>query len=212
MVWIISGCTESFEPSSKVRFFIKPSWISPDIDYPPQGEYIELIALDSFPHIYGPCQIEFKVNQYLSHKINSGDKALNEYAVKLPVGKYSVWGNGGEFHNFTTGVIPYHIPRQEVEITDSTRFIILTLEPVCGMIIIADQHEEIGRCIITYESDTIPLKQIDNLYYIYFRHMHDPRVIVNFLDGNSYTIRFGIFKEGYINQIYSSDLKLSGNR
>jgi len=212
LVWIISGCTEDFEPSSKVRFFIKPSWLSPDLKYPLQNEYIKLISLDSFPHIYAPGRLTFKIDEYFSHTVNSDDKALNEYAVKLPVGIYSVSGSGGNFfHEFWTGEILYSIPRQEVEITDSTRFISLFMRPVCGMILVVDQQDEIERCIITHESDTVLFEQIENLYYIYFRHMHEPRFIVNFVDGNNHTIRLGAFEEGYINQIYSSDLKLINN-
>jgi hypothetical protein len=83
------------------------------------------------------------------------------------------------------------------------------LEPVCGMIIIIDQLDEIAKCIITHESDTVRFEHVENLYYIYFRHKHEPRITAKFLNGNSYSIRLGAFEEGYINQIYSSDFKLS---
>jgi len=212
LAWIIAGCAEDFEPSSKVRFFIKPSWLEPVSEYSYHAEFVKIISLDSFPHIYAPGRLTFEIDKSRSHAVDSEDKALNEYPVKLPTGNYSVRGSGGKYSQiFWTDDIPYSVPRQEIEITDSTKFISLVLEPVCGMIIIIDQLDEIEKCIITYESDTVHFAQIENLYYIYFRDKHDPRITARFLDGNSYTILLGAFEEGYINQIYSSDFRLSDN-
>jgi len=212
LVWIITGCSEVIEPSLKVRFFIKPSWLDPVSEYSHHAEFVKIISLDSFPHIYAPGRLTFDIDEFRSHTVNSDDKALNEYALKLPTGNYSVLGSVRKNYGiFWTGEIPYYVPRQGIEITDSTRYISLMLEPVCGMIIIIDQLEEIEKCIITHEDDTVRFEHVDNLYYIYFRDKPEPRITAKFLNGESYSIRLRAFEEGYINQIYPSDFKLNDN-
>jgi len=205
---LITGCTETFEPLPKVSFYIKVSDFLPGPSLPHKLDYVEELPFDSVIHKYGPGQLTFDINDKTIHTVDTYNKGLEEYELNLPTGQYIVSGNGGIDYQFARGEIPYKIPKQDVEISDSTSQINLTLESGSGMMQIIDDNNEVAECMINGPKHTYPFIKVDNMYYMYF-HRHDgDTAIIRYKDGITKGVYLWSLKIGYISRIKSSEIKL----
>lgn len=205
---VITSCTETFEPLPKVSFYIKVSdfLTGPSLPYKP--DFVEELSFDSAVHSYGPGKLTFDRNDKTIHTVDTYNKGLEEYEFNLPTGQYTVSGNGGTEYQFLRGEFPYKIPKQDIEISDSTGQINLTLELGCGMMQIINDNNEVAECLINGPEHTYPFIQVDDMFYMYF-HRHDgDTAIVRYKDGIIKGIYLWNLKIGYISRIKSSDLKL----
>ena len=204
---LITSCTETFEPLPKVSFYIKVSDFLPGSSLPYKLNFVEELSFDSAVHRYGPGKLTFDTNDKTIHTVDTYNKGLEEYELNLPTGKYIVRGNGGTEYQFARGEFPYKIPKQNVEISDSTNQLNLTLELGCGMIQIHDDNNEVAECLINGPKHTYPFIKADNMYYMYFHRHDEDTAIVRYKDGITKGLYLWSLKIGCISRIGSSDLK-----
>jgi len=197
LIFIITGCSFEEEAIPWTRFYINVSEFEIEPGKYWDSNFATEMPFDSFTHKFAPATIIFSANRYVNHRVNTGDKNLNEYPIKLPVGNYTIKGSGGISDNFKEGKMGYYINYQEVAIIDTTTIINIAVRPICSMILIVDENKEIENCSIYNPGYSYNFINKDTIYYSYLIPSSDTYTYVNIKDGttdylNTAGLRIGV--------------------
>ena len=207
-IFFIKGCTyEEEELKPWARFHIKISGFEIETEEHKFPKPSLELPFDSFSNKYAPATIYFEVNQYVTHTVNTANKDINKYLVKLPIGTYTVFGYTDRYDRFDDGKMGYYINKQEITIVDTNTVINIKVIPKCSLLLIVDVDSSIEKCYIKNPNFSYPFINEGNLYYMYFKPSSNTYAYFEMVNDSIYFINTVIFRSGYINKIISSNLE-----
>lgn len=206
LITIGVSCDTENEPITKVTFKIQVTGYDIQENDSPGSEIASEIPFDSYQHKFAPATLIFNYENKSTVRLYTGQNSLTDFVISLPVGYYTIKGSGGISDYFENGEIGYYIDEQEIRISDTTTSIIVNIRPICGMMMIVDDNNQIDECRIVNGNYSFPFIKKDSIYFMYFFPHSETIAKVQKIDGSSEDIYLAVYGIGLIHKILSSDL------
>ena len=100
----------------------------------------ETDEFSAFAHVYPTnSSVLFTGTNGESFQFYTGDYTLETFKFALPVGTYTINGNGGDNDEGST-YMSYEIPSQSITVASQVTSISITINPTCCLILVADPN------------------------------------------------------------------------
>jgi len=161
----------------------------------------EADTFDTFTHKYPVGTLVFINSDEVTYTFNTGETVIDSFSITLPVGKYKLSGtgmDGNRLDRYSHGKarMALEIAEQEINITETTTQINVTVTPQCGLFLVYDPESLINIAYI--DSGEYPFF-IDGFFrYSYFQPTSGYRAYIVKNDGAVLDILTGNLNIGYI--------------
>lgn len=167
-VLILTACPNSYEVPERVHLKINIvglDFLSEDAD---SLKSAPMDVFSDFEHNYSFTDI-YLYREGANYNISSG--SIGEgVSTSMSVGKYQVYGYGGYSSPLGLGELSFILPDQEAVVETGTANINLNANTDCGLILIADVHDQLKSAYITGEGiKGLEFAQTGYYRYTYFR-------------------------------------------
>ncbi len=161
------------------------------------------VDFDSFIHKYPTGSLKFSNSSGVNYNFNSGSSTIDNFSITLPVGSYTLSGEGGIPDKYGWDKMSFTISSQDITIEESTTEIDVTVTPSCALFLVSDENALIDTAYISAIHH--PFYIDEPFRYSYFEPYSGHRAYVVKKDGATLDILTGNLQIGYIYQIMVTD-------
>lgn len=159
---------------------------------------------DSFIHKYPAGTLTFVNSDGIEYSFTTGTTSIDQFSITLPIGTYTLTGEGGIPEKWGDPVMALSIDSQEIVIEESTTSINVTVTPQCALFLISDADNLIDKSY--FSSENRPFYVDGNLWYAYFKPYSTVSAFILKTDGAMLTVSTANLQLGYIYKILVTEL------
>ena len=197
----LAACQKENQPKPEVTFKLSISgfYVSSKTFSTLKSSQVDF---NNFKHKYPPGTLTFKRSGGPTYTFNTGSLPIDQFSITLPIGTYTLTGEGGTPNIHGSAIMSFTISSQDVTITDTTTLVDVTLTPTCALFLVADENALVDTAY--FGSLDHPFF-VDNIFrYAYFKQSSYSGIIVK-KNGETLSIPTSTCQIGHIYEIIVTD-------
>ncbi len=199
---ILTACGKKDEPTPEVTFTLNISGFR--LMTTKSGSLkSQQVDFDSFTHKYPSGSLTFITATGVTYTFNTGSSPIDNFSFTLPVGSYTLSGEGGLPDGYGSSTISFTISSQVITIEETTTEIDVTLTPTCALFLVSDENALIDTAYISAIHH--PFYIDTTIRYSYFEPTSGYRAYIVKKDGAILDILTGNLQVGYEYDIIITD-------